>query len=260
MTEQEKILALKRVQEEANEADDKDNSSTWDGLKQALSDPALYLIWFMQLGLNTAACFINFFPTIVGTLGYNQTKTLLLSAPQYVFAAMLGIANSMHSDRTKERWLHILWPQVFCSIGFIISAVTMNTAARYTATFMMMSIYCSFGCILSWVSTSLPRPSAKRAVAYAVVNAGSNLASIYASYFYPKSQGPRYWQANVANVAFSVMCMLLATVLRFYLNWRNKKLDRAAEEDGADENVTIGTRTAALTARWQCDPDYRYVL
>jgi hypothetical protein len=44
-----------------------------------------------------------------------------------------------------------------------------------------MSVYGSFGCILSWVSSTLPRPSSKRAVAYAVVNAGSNLASIYAS-------------------------------------------------------------------------------
>lgn len=37
---------------------------------------------------------------------------------------------------------------------------------------MMMSVCGSFGCILSWVPTSLPRPRSKRAVAYAVVNAG----------------------------------------------------------------------------------------
>lgn len=117
---------------------------------------------------------------------------------------------------------------------------------------MMMSIYGSFGCILSWVSTSLPRPSAKRAVAYAVVNAGSNLASIYASYFYPESQGPRYWQANVANVAFSGMCIGLATVLHFWLKYRNNRLDRAAAA-GNDEHV-------ALAAKWQIQPDYRYTL
>jgi hypothetical protein len=135
----------------------------------------------MQLSLNTAASFSNFFPTIVKTLGYNKTQTLLLSAPPYVFAAILGITNSWHSDKTRERWLHVVWPQVFCSVGFIISATTLNVGARYTATFMMMSVYGSFGCILSWVSSTLPRPSSKRAVAYAVVNAGSNLASIYAS-------------------------------------------------------------------------------
>lgn len=68
--------------------------------------------------------------SIVKTLGYGQTTTLLLSAPPYVFAAMLGICNSWHSDKKKERWLHVVWPQIFCSIGFIISATTMNLAAR----------------------------------------------------------------------------------------------------------------------------------
>lgn len=214
----------------------------------------------MQLSLNTAAAFTNFFPTIVKTLGYNKTQTLLLSAPPYVFAAILGITNSWHSDKTRERWLHVVWPQVFCSIGFIISAVTLNVAARYTATFMMMSVYGSFGCILSWVSSTLPRPSSKRAVAYAVVNAGSNLASIYASYIYPASQGPRYWQANVVNVAFSAACIALATLLRVYLGRRNRKLEHASNEDDRIEGTAVGTRVAALAHRWQCHPDYRYTL
>ncbi|EMC96903.1 hypothetical protein BAUCODRAFT_68817 [Baudoinia panamericana UAMH 10762] len=252
LSESERNLAILRIAEEASEEDKHASVSAWHGLKMAFADPVLYLIWFMQLGLNTAAAFTNFFPTIVRTLGYGTSKTLLLSAPPYVFAAILGITNSWHSDRTNERWLHIVWPQIFCSIGFIISAVTLKTAARYTATFMMMSVYGSFGCILSWVSTSLPRPSAKRAVAYAVVNAGSNLASIYASYFYPKSQGPRYWQANVANVAFSAACIVLATVLHFVLQWRNRKLDRAAATSYEEELV--------VASKWQIQANYRYTL
>lgn len=260
LTEEERTLAVLRIAEEASEEDDRAEVPVMTGLKMAFTDPALYMIWLMQLGLNTAAAFTNFFPTIVQTLGYGQRDTLLLSAPPYVFVAILGICNSWHSDRTKERWLHVIWPQVLCSVGFIISATTLNTAARYTATFMMMSVYGSFGCILSWVSTTLPRPSTKRAVSYAVVNAGSNFASIYASYFYPSSQGPQYWQANVANVAFSAMCMLMATLLRFYLDWRNKKLDKASAEDAAVEGTTIGTNAVTVAAKWQCHPDHRFTL
>ncbi|TLS27653.1 hypothetical protein PpBr36_04814 [Pyricularia pennisetigena] len=251
LSDEERVLAVLRIAEEANEEDDREEVSAFQGLKLAFTDISLYLIWMMQLGLNTAAAFTNFFPTIVQTLGYPQRETLLLSSPPYVFAAILGISNSWHSDAKRERWLHILWPQVFACVGFIISATTLNVAARYTATFMMMSIYGSFGAILSWVSTSLPRPSAKRAVAYAFVNAMSNLASIYASYFYPATQGPQYWQANIANVAFSGMCIAMATTLRFYLSWRNKKLDEASAEDMAAEGTANGTKTQALAARWQ---------
>lgn len=262
LSDEERKLAVLRIAEEANQEDNRAEAGAWQGFKMAFEDPALYMIWAMQLGLNTAAAFINFFPTIVATLGYGTTETLLLSAPPYVFAAILGIANSWHSDSKKERFLHVVWPQIFCSVGFIISACTMNTAARYIATFMMMSVYGSFGCILSWVSTSLPRPPSKRAVAYAVVNAGSNFASIYASYFYPKSQGPRYWQANVANVAFSAACIAMAFVLRTYLSWRNKQLDRAAEEDIANgyNGPADGSKAAQIAAKWQCDPAYRYTL
>ncbi|KAJ3961095.1 hypothetical protein N0V92_002227 [Colletotrichum tropicale] len=260
LTDEERQLATLRITEEAVEEDDRGEATAWQGLKMSFTDPALYMIWLMQLGLNTAASFTNFFPTIVATLGYNQRDTLLLSAPPYVFAAILGITNSWHSDKHRERWLHIVWPQVFCSVGFIISATTLNVAARYTATFMMMSVYGSFGCILSWVSTTLPRPSTKRAVSYAVVNAGSNLASIYASYFYPKSHGPQYWQANILNVAFAAMCILLATILHFYLRWRNRKLRRAGDEDLQADGVREGSRSRALGERWQCHPAYQYTL
>lgn len=260
LTDEERILAIARLAEDASESDHDETGSNWEGLKLAFTDPALYIIWLMQLGLNTAACFTNFFPTIVETLGYGTTKTLLLSAPPYLFAAILSVANSLHSDHVSERWLHIIWPQLFSSIGFIISAVTLNVPARYISTFMMMSIYGSFGCILSWVSTSLPRPRSKRAVAYAVVNAGSNFASIYASYFYPESQGPRYWQANVANVAFSGMCILMATLLKVTLRWRNRRLDRATDGDVAAgiDPTAESSECYQLATRWNCHPMYRY--
>lgn len=260
LTDEERALAIARLAEEANESDHDETNSKWEGLRLAFADPVLYIIWLMQLGLNTAAAFTNFFPTIVQTLGYNTTQTLLLSAPPYIFAAILCVLNCIHSDRTSERWLHVVWPQVFSSIGFIISAVTLNVAARYISTFMMMSIYGSFGCILSWVSTSLPRPRSKRAVAYAVVNAGSNFASIYASYFYPASQGPRYWQANVANVAFCGMCIVMATWLHFVLRARNHRLEKAVDVDVAAgrDPILEGSDCHSLALKWNCHPDYRY--
>ncbi|KAL6410807.1 allantoate permease [Ilyonectria robusta] len=260
LSDEERKIAILRMAEDASKEDDRADTSAAEGAKMAFTDPALYMIWIMQLGLNTAASFTNFFPTIVKTLGYSSTITLLLSAPPYVFAAALGITNSWHSDRVNERWLHVVWPQVFASVGFIISAVTLNTAARYISTFMMMSVYGSFGCILSWVSSSLPRPSTKRAISYAAVNAGSNLAAIYASYFYPSSHGPRYWQANVANVAFAGLCIIMATVLRFFLALRNKKLAQARDGDIREEGTMNGSRVKALTERWQCGSEYTYTL
>ncbi|KAJ5261214.1 hypothetical protein N7478_011809 [Penicillium angulare] len=91
LTEEERTLAIARLAEEANESDHEETNSKFEGLKLAFADPVLYIIWVMQLGLNTAACFTNFFPTIVETLGYGTTETLLLSAPPYIFAAIYGL-------------------------------------------------------------------------------------------------------------------------------------------------------------------------
>ncbi|KAI0016128.1 major facilitator superfamily domain-containing protein [Xylariomycetidae sp. FL0641] len=164
----ERQLAVLRMAEEANEEDDRAEVPARAGRGMAFRDPALYyLVWLMQLGLNPAAAFTNFFPTMVETLGYGygETRTLLPSAPPYVFAALLGIANSAHRDRARERWRHVVWPQVLLC------------GAR---------------------ASRAPSPT------YAAVNAGSNLAAVYAAYLLlitPPPRAPRYWQANVANVA-----------------------------------------------------------
>lgn len=55
LSDEERCIAVLRIAEEANEEDDRAETPALTGLKMAFTDPALYLIWFMQLGLNTAA-------------------------------------------------------------------------------------------------------------------------------------------------------------------------------------------------------------
>ena len=74
--------------------------------------------------------------------------------------------------------------------AFILAAATTSTAPRYLAMMLMPpGIYTGYVVALAWISNTLPRPPAKRAVALAFINAVSNTASIYASYMYPDSAG-----------------------------------------------------------------------
>jgi sugar phosphate permease len=51
------------------------------GFMQAIKDPKLYLLAFMQ-NFHLSACgFNNFFPTVVGSLGFDTTLTLVLTCP-----------------------------------------------------------------------------------------------------------------------------------------------------------------------------------
>lgn len=57
---------------------------------------------------------------------------------------------------------------------------------------MVPGVYTGYVVALGWISNCIPRPPAKRAAALAAINAVSNCSSIYASYMYPQSAGPRY--------------------------------------------------------------------
>jgi cyanate permease len=89
-------------------------------LKQALIDPKLYMFVIMQMALITAESFSNFFPSIVGTLGFDSTKTLLLTAPPYFFAFLVSLLVSFHASRTRERGWHVAIPMVFALVGNLL--------------------------------------------------------------------------------------------------------------------------------------------
>lgn len=259
LNEKERALAQLRILENASK-EDADEEGFMTHLKLAFTDPALYLLWIMQLGTVTAATVNAYFPTIVGTLGYSRTKTLLLTAPPWFFSAIYTCLCCLHSDRKNERFWHIVVSLLIALVGFIISCATMQIGARYFSMFLMLAIYGAFNVILGWLATCISRPPAKRAIAYGFVNAFSNVSSTWGSYFYPSKDGPRYLMGMICNIAFTALAIAAAVALLYYLKYRNRKLDQANEEDLATEGVAIGSRTKALAKRWDCDPTYRFPL
>ena len=74
----------------------------------------------LQMALITAQSFNNFFPSIVGTLGYDSTKTLLLTSPPYFFAFFVSLAVSFHAAHRQERGYHIAIPMLFAFLGNLL--------------------------------------------------------------------------------------------------------------------------------------------
>ena len=137
-------------------------------------------------------------------------------------------------DRTGERFFHITVPLCFAVFAYILAACTTKIGPRYFAMMLMVpGVYSGYVVALHWISNSLPRPPAKRAVALAFINAISNCSSIYASYMYLPSASPRYVVAMSVNCAMAVMAILAAITLRFILVGLNKKLDAGIFVEGA---------------------------
>ncbi|KAF2004060.1 MFS general substrate transporter, partial [Amniculicola lignicola CBS 123094] len=197
------------------------------GFTQAIRDPRLYLLCFMQ-NMHLSACsFNNFFPTVIGSLGFNRTITLGLTCPPYLVSGFVGIIIGLTSGKWNERTWHITGCMGIAGIGFVISCITMNTAARYVSCFMFASgAYAVNSVILGWVSATLGQTAEKKAISLSIVNVVANASYIYTPYLYPKSNGPKYLVAMSSNAAFAFMTVASAWVLRFWLQSTNAKLKR----------------------------------
>ncbi|KAL1631254.1 hypothetical protein SLS54_000013 [Diplodia seriata] len=195
LSEQERQLAMWRLEQDAGETDqsEDDNSSLLEGFKMAAKEIKVYIVAIMLFCIASSASVLNFFPTVVETLGYGRTETLLLTAPPYVLCMFTSCFNAWNSDRTGERYFHCTTPLYVAIVAFVLAASTTAIVPRYISIMLMIpGFYSSWSLVFAWASNAIPRPAAKRAAALAMVNSVANCANIFGSYLYPPSHAPRY--------------------------------------------------------------------
>lgn len=228
--------------DDAKESDDTKAIGLLAGLKLALEDYRLYIfILFQHLSL-LSQTFQYFFPTIVNTLGFNKITTLLLTAPVWFATFLVSLLVTWTSGKSGDRSIHIICLMMISLIGNVIMISTTKTGPRFFAMFLLpMGAVSAYQIIVAWVANSFIRPNVKRSASIAICNMIGNTASIYGSYMYPKTDGPRYLAggAAVAGVCFAVA--VLAFILRLVHIRENKKLDKA-EQDGVVGDDISGTR------------------
>ncbi|KAJ7069337.1 MFS general substrate transporter [Mycena amicta] len=230
-------LAQARLAEDAGEADqDNANDTPLAGLKMAVMDPLVWTFAIMNTAQLLGLSFINFFPTLTSTLGFNTTISLLLAAPPWLLSSIICCINAWHADKTGERYFHLAgWWGVVVT-GFIISLATFNTGARYFSMCLMAGGYAAFPLVAVWVANVIPRPPAKRAAAIGIVNGVGNLGNLMGSYTWKAAWGPDYHQSMGISLASLVLSSVIAFGIKRHLMQKNKRLDEDERTamDGAD--------------------------
>ena len=126
-------------------------------------------------------------------------------------------------------------------VGFIISMSTEIVAARYVALFLQAGSYAGFIVFYSWISSSFPRPPAKRAVAIAMINAFSQIGNIAGSYVW--SLPAHGFRGSYAiTLAMFGTTIVGCFVFRTMLNRLNKELELkevAYNGAGPDEDLAV---------------------
>ncbi|ODA83533.1 hypothetical protein RJ55_02047 [Drechmeria coniospora] len=221
-SDEERTVAQLRMYEDVGEADaDAADQGAFDGLWMAVRDAKIYVLMLTFTAYVVGLSFNAFFPTLTGTLGFGYVPTLLMSSPPWLFACLFSILVSWNADRTQEKFWHIVGPILMGSVGFVISMATLQVAARYVALFLQAGSYAGFIVFYSWISSSFPRPPAKRAVAIAMINAFSQLGNVAGSYVwnlkedgYRKSYGIVLSMFGVAMAGCLLFRRMLANLNR----------------------------------------------
>lgn len=229
---------------------DSEHESLFVGLRLCLRDPKTYIVIPLVFGVVSSGTINSYFPSVVSTLGYSRTETLLLTAPPYLLSCIVALGVALNADRTGERYFHFTIPVWVSIAGFIVSASAINVPARYFSMMIMLpGVYTAFTLGLTWTANTMPRPPAKRAALLALCNACANCSSIYGPFLYPSWTAPRYLIAMGVNAGTALMSIIVATGFRFLLRRLNQKSDR--EEgfgpDPADQTDVVAQRIGHVT-------------
>ncbi|KAI4617781.1 hypothetical protein J4E83_006113 [Alternaria metachromatica] len=205
--------------------------SMMEGLRQACRDKRTWLFCLMQNFHLSACSFNSFFPTVIKTLGFNTTITLLLTCPPFLLAGAAGIATGWSSGRMHERTWHITGGLLVAIVGFVIAASTMNTAGRYVACFIFpMGAYSVNSVIIGWASSTLSQTKEKKAVVLAMTNVGGQIGYIYGAYLWPDTDKPRYGIGFGASAGFALLSIACAWAIRVMLIKENQRLKASTNE------------------------------
>ncbi|KAK9447020.1 major facilitator superfamily domain-containing protein [Limtongia smithiae] len=242
LTKEERLVGVMRLLEDVKlteqEQDECEEGRTVVTAKQgvimALRDPKVLNFIEILFCIAGTASINTVFPTIVESLGYTYSKTLLLTAPPWILCAITCYSNSFHSDRTQERFWHMVWGPALSVVGFAIGLATTKTAPRYVAIMILLQIYNSWGVAFAWVTSTLNQPPIKRAAAIAIINIGFNLPNVFMAYLFTTGDSPKFVAGFSLCLCFAVFSMVGCVVMRFQIIRANKRLEQGYKVDGMD--------------------------
>ncbi|EXJ91785.1 hypothetical protein A1O3_00335 [Capronia epimyces CBS 606.96] len=215
LTSQERALCIARIMHDKQESEvGRKKLTVWQSFKAAVVDLRMYLFIAVYITQNSSTSISYFFPTVLKSMGYTGTSAQWMTVPIWATGTAVLIVLPLTSDRYVERRWHIVGGLTVAWISAVVGlTLTGHDKVRYA--FMCLYIgglYPTAPLILSWASETLSLPAEKRAVAIAITNSVGASSAIYASYFWPKSDAPRYTTGFACVTAFIGTSLILTAL------------------------------------------------
>ncbi|KKK26607.1 hypothetical protein ARAM_005859 [Aspergillus rambellii] len=238
LEDEEKAYAQWRLINDAGEADEMGSTTIKEALYMVFTDKRIYIFILLQHASLLSQTFQYFFPSIVKTLNYGSVETLLITAPVWIATFLISLVVTWTSGKTNDRSIHIICLMMVSVAGCIICTASTNIGAKFLGMFLMpMGAVSAYQIIVAWVANSFPRPLVKRSAAIAIANMIGNTATIYGSYMWPSSSGPRYIPGGSATAGVALLVAALAYLIRTIHARMNKRLEQQENAQLEPENL-----------------------
>lgn len=224
----ERELAVARLEKEGSKGNAP--SLNWATAKATLLDGRLWVHYVIYFGISAPFSSLSLFtPTITAGLGYANLQAQLMTVPPYAVAYVVSIITAWSSDYFNARALHSAVLSTAGAIGFLASALLPADAyhARYGS--LIVAASGAFSCIpplLGWLSSNM-HTTAAAGLAIALNVSWGAPGQILGVWIYKADEKAKgYPTGHWVNFGMLVMVALGCVGLRFYYQWRNKRMQR----------------------------------
>lgn len=230
-----RVAAARNQTERVNTSDDS-RRTLKHALIDTVKDKRTWIFTMMLLARNSTGGLGGFYPEIIQSLNiggsqHENTVGLLLTSPPAVFAVLVCFVVSWSSDRCNERTFHSIVPTLLALMGFVVSAASLDAAARYLSAFLYTAgMVASAPIAMSWQVNVINETAEKKACAIAVTSVLSGIGGIWSPYFFKQNDRPRYLLAFALMAGWTAIDILSCLWLRWELVTMNRKLDESEEE------------------------------
>jgi len=233
---------------------------SWREMLSTFTDVHTWLVCIAQFCSGVSLYGLAYFsPSIVQTLGFDNTKTQLLTVPPFVIAFLVGLLSAWLADHYQQRSLAGITTTLLAIIGFaLFKTADGSFGQKYTSLcFLITGIYSTAPSMLVSISNNTAGHT-RRATALAFSFILTNSGGIVSTWLYPKKDAPDYALAANLNLALCVVTVVLLALNWVWLRYQNGRKETHREELLARvAHLSPEEQRRALGDR---HPDYKYTL
>ncbi|KAF9890562.1 hypothetical protein FE257_005693 [Aspergillus nanangensis] len=183
-----------------------------------------------------------FLPLILRNgMGYSVGASQALSAPPYVAAGLLMVAQGWAGDKYRNRSMILLFNAAVSIIGLALMGFTHGNGVRYLGMFLVTSTTnASATACMTWQSNNI-RGQWKRALSSSIMVGMGGIGGIAGSLVFRSQDAPSYLPGIYATITASAMIIVITGSLTVYFMYANRKADRNEKilEESVDFRYTL---------------------